>query len=896
MAKQQSDATPSVKQYLDIKKEYEQYLLFYRMGDFYELFFEDAVAASKALDLVLTKRGTYMGKDIPMCGVPFHAYENYLARLIHQGFKVAICEQMETPDEAKKRGKSLVSREVVRIVTAGTLTEDNMLNPRENNYLLSIFKKENMLGFAWIDISTGQFCTKSVNSDFYSFAADIYNVLSKIEPSEIIVSDELLTLSEIFRVLNIYQDRRTVLPKERFNTQNAALLIKKVFGIDSLDSFGAFEDVEISAAGIVLEYIENTQKGQMPRINPPVRQNSNNSLEIDVATRKNLELLVGADGSKKNSLLGTIDETITSSGARLFKQRLIYPSIDEKEINSRLNCVEFFISCDDLGADFRALLKDVSDMQRIITRLSASRGGPKDMLALKISLSCVPKIKNMIYNAAASNSLITGLVQDVKNILDKMADFSALVDNLENAIIDNPLTLPSNPKDGGFVKYGYSAVLDSYRDIGQNHAQTIKQMEAQYTKELNISSLKIKYNNMIGYYIEVPNKFIDTVVQNNKFIHRQTVLNAMRFTTVELSELEQQINVSQNKILETELQIYQDLTRQILSAATEISQTAMCIGELDIAAAGAHIALSKNYTRPIVDSSLEFEIKEGRHPVVEAALKKNNEASFVSNDCVLNVKTNRLWLLTGPNMAGKSTFLRQNAIIAIMAQMGFYVPAAAARIGIIDKLFSRVGASDDLSQGRSTFMVEMVETAAILNQSTPKSFVILDEIGRGTATYDGLSIAWSVVEYLHEVNKCRALFATHYHELTVLSQKLKALTLHAMKIKEYQGSVVFMHEVIDGTADRSYGIHVAELAGLPKVVIKRAEQVLKTLEKNPNSQKITSIENDLPLFANLQQSLNKQEDEPFIKALKDLNPDNLTPREALDKLYELKVLAKGYKN
>jgi len=896
MAKQQSDATPSVKQYLDIKKEYEQYLLFYRMGDFYELFFEDAVVASKALDLVLTKRGTYMGEDIPMCGVPFHAYENYLSRLIHQGFKVAICEQMETPDEAKKRGKALVSREVVRLVTSGTLTEDNMLNPRENNYLLSIFKKDNMLGFAWIDISTGQFCTKAVNSDFYSFAADIYNVLSKIEPSEIIVSDDLLTLSEIFRVLNIYQDRRTVLPKERFNTQNAALLIKKVFGIDSLDSFGAFEDVEISAAGIVLEYIENTQKGQMPRINPPVRQNSNNNLEIDVATRKNLELLVGADGSKKNSLLGTIDETITSSGARLFKQRLIYPSIDEKEINSRLNCVEFFVSLDDLRANFRALLKDVSDMERIVTRLSASRGGPKDMLALKISLSCVPKIKNMICGTAASNSLITGVAQDIKDILDKTGDFSELVDNLENAIIDNPLTLPSNPKDGGFIKQGYSAVLDSYRDIGQNHAQTIKQIEAQYIKELNISNLKIKYNNMIGYYIEVPNKFVDTVVQNNKFIHRQTVLNAMRFTTVELSELEQQINVSQNKILETELQIYQDLTRQILSAATEISQTAMCIGELDIAAAGAHIALSKNYTRPIVDSSLEFEIKEGRHPVVEAALKKNNEASFVSNDCHLNVNTNRLWLLTGPNMAGKSTFLRQNAIIAIMAQMGFYVPAATAHIGIIDKLFSRVGASDDLSQGRSTFMVEMVETAAILNQSTQKSFVILDEIGRGTATYDGLSIAWSVVEYLHEVNKCRALFATHYHELTVLSQKLKALSLHAMKIKEYQGSVVFMHEVVDGTADRSYGIHVAELAGLPKVVIKRAEQVLKTLEKNPNSQKVTSIENDLPLFANLQQSLDKQEDEPLIKALKDLNPDNLTPREALDKLYELKVLSKGYKN
>lgn len=891
MIKKEEKVNPSTEQYLAIKEQYKDYLIFYRMGDFYELFFEDAEIAAPALELVLTKRGTYKGKPIPMCGVPFHAYENYLARLIHQGYKVAIAEQTETPEEAKKRGRSaLVKREVIRLVTSGTLTEDNLLQARENNYLLAVVKQNGSFGLAWLDLSIGDFFTKELVCPPRFFEREIYDFLSKISPSEIIIPDTLLADPQTFKVFSFYQEKLTVLPSARFNVENAKKRIETFFEISSTDVFGTLSKAEIAAAGIVLDYVENTQINEKPRIKNIVPFHDTQNMQIDAAARRNLELVSSLSGTKKDSLLDAIDLTVTAAGARLLANRLLNPSLDVSRINDRLDVVSFFIAIPEIRSQIRTFFKQTADMERIVTRLSLNRGNPKDMSALKSSLLIIPKIKNLINNFGKYNSLMTEIPPAVQKILNRMDNFSSLADELSRAL-KNEEDLPTFARDGGFIQKGYNPLLDELQSLKTNQTETISRMEKEYAADLGAPKVAIKYNNMVGYFIEVTNKYAEAAVQNPKFIHRQTVLNAMRFTTEELSALEQKILTAEDKALTLELQIFKDLTLQILSRDDSISQTALAFAELDVAAAAAELAVLKNYTRPSVDESFAFEITDGRHPVVEKALERMHEGPFVSNNCFLNDKTNRMWLITGPNMAGKSTFLRQNALIAVMAQTGLYVPASKAHIGIVDKVFSRVGASDELSQGRSTFMVEMIETAAILNGATERSFVILDEIGRGTATYDGLSIAWAVVEHLHEINRCRTLFATHYHELAVLQDKLKQLSLHAMKIKEYNGNVVFMHEVIDGAADRSYGVHVAKLAGLPTLALKRAEQILKALEKNPNNQKITAVDDDLPLFAALKKDIEEQKPaSPLMEALEKLNPDNLTPREALDKLYELKLL------
>ena len=892
MSEDSVNLTPAMAEYMKVKNAYKDYLVFYRMGDFYELFFDDALTASKALDIALTKRGKAEGKNIPMCGVPFHAYENYLARLIHQGYKVAICEQMETPEDAKKRGRSaLVRREVVRLVTPGTLTEDNLLDARQNNYLLCCARHNDNFGFAWMDLSTGDFFTQYVVSSLETMGQDFQNILSKLQPVEIIVADNMLQIPDLFNQLNLCRDKLTVLPQARFNSLTAQQYLEKLFHVRTLDAFGNFTKAEIAAAGVILDYVENTQKGKRPRIKQPVKINDAKFMEIDNASRANLEIAESAGGDKSSSLLGTIDHTVTGAGARLLRQRLNAPSMDIAEINQRLDAVEFFISVPEIRNELREYFKSFSDLERSVSRLSLGRGGPKDLAAIGLTLSFVPKIRNLLNSYGKYNKILEELPPAIENILNKPADFSTIVSNLERALIDEE-DLPLLARDGGFVREGYYPALDELRNLHNNSRELIAKLEQKYIEETNISNLRIRYNNVLGYFIEIPAKHSTAILQNPVFIHRQSVLNAARFVTLELTDLEKEIRSAKEKIVAMEVGIYERLVEDILCLSDDISTTAMAMAELDVASALADLAVEKKYCRPVLEDSTVFEIKDGRHPVVEAAIEKMHEGTFVGNDCSLNGENNRIWLLTGPNMAGKSTFLRQNALIAIMAQTGSYVPCAAARIGIIDKVFSRVGASDDLSRGRSTFMVEMVETAAILNQATPRSFVILDEIGRGTATYDGLSIAWAVVEHLHEINRCRSLFATHYHELTVLASKLNALTLHCMKIKEFKDEVIFMHEVINGTADRSYGIHVAKLAGLPKLVLKRAEQVLHSLENNPNNQTISSIENDLPLFAAFKkQESEKEKISPLEQVLKDLNPDDYTPRAALDKLYELKNLA-----
>ena len=887
----QANITPMMAQYLQIKNAHKDYLLFYRMGDFYELFFDDAVVASKALDIALTKRGKHENADIPMCGVPFHAYESYLAKLIRQGYKVAICEQTEDPKEAKKRGaKSVVSRAVTRLVTAGTLTEDHLLDSRKNNFIMAVLRQNETLGLAWLDVSTGDFYTQELSLKDKNEGVILSSVLARLNPVEIVVADQFLQNPGIFGILNEYREQLTVLPQARFNSENAHKRLLDVYRVATLNSFGSFSRAEITAAGVLLDYIETTQKGKMPRIEKPVKLLEQNVMEIDGATRRSLELLDSQTGDKSASLLAVIDRTVTGIGARLLVSRLATPLVDIDEINKRLDVIEFFIAFPQIRQDLRALLKSCPDIERALSRISLGRGGPRDLANIRQALEIIPRLKNLLQSVESSSTeqIVRQLPPAVQNILSRFNAQNQLVMTLANALTDE---LPLLARDGGFVRNGYFPPLDEVKTLKDDSHQLITRLQSKYAEQTGISQLKIKYNNVIGYFIEVPSKFATEILADKSFIHRQSVLNAARFTTVELTELENNIRGAAEKALAMELEIFDNLIKDVLTAADDISRSAKAMAEFDVGAALADLAVEKNYCRPQIDESLVFDIKNGRHPVVENAIAKAHSGSFVGNDCCLSDDNSKIWLLTGPNMAGKSTFLRQNAIIAVMAQMGSYVPCDAAYIGVIDKIFSRVGASDDLAKGRSTFMVEMVETAAILNQADERSFVILDEIGRGTATFDGLSIAWAVVEHLHEVNRCRALFATHYHELTTLTSKLNRMSLHCMKIKEYNDEVIFLHEVIKGAADRSYGIHVAKLAGLPSVVVQRAEQVLESLETGDKEQQISKLAEDLPLFASLKPKVEENPQTLVLReSLRHLNPDDLSPREALEKLYELKKL------
>lgn len=878
--------TPMMAQYLETKKAYPDYLLFYRMGDFYEMFFDDAVAASKALDIALTKRGKLEGADVPMCGVPFHAYETYLSRLIKHGFKVAICEQMEDPKEAKKRGaKSVVKRDVIRLVTAGTLTEENLLDSRRNNFLLSLAKTGDMLGVSWLDLSTGDFFLEEIGLKNKPEAVVVSSLLSRLSPVEILVSDRYLQSPKLFEVFNEYRKKLSVLPEARFNFENARRNLLNLFKVETLDAYGSFSRAEITAAGVLMDYVETTQKGQMPRVEKPVKIYERQVMEIDGATRRSLELLESSSGDRGNSLLSVLDRTVTGAGARMLAGRIASPLVDTKEIGERLNVVEFFLNEEFIRDDVRALLKACPDIERAVSRLSLERGGPRDLAAIKTTLAAVPRLKNIL-SGASSQNMVSELPEAVARLAGRMGHHENLVDELERALADE---LPLLARDGGFIREGYYPPLDEIRRVKNNSQQIILQLQEKYAAATDIPNLKIKYNNLIGYFVEVPAKFATRMLENKDFIHRQSVLNAVRFTTVELTEIENEIRGAGEKLLATELELFNKLVTEVRIAADDISRTAKALAELDVGAALADLAAEKNYCRPEIDDSFCFDVEDGRHPVVEASLAREHGGAFVGNDCRLGGDYSNIWLITGPNMAGKSTFLRQNAIIAVMAQIGSFVPAKRARIGVVNKLFSRVGASDDLARGRSTFMVEMVETASILNRADERSLVILDEIGRGTATFDGLSIAWAVVEHLHEVNRCRALFATHYHELTSLVGKLHKMSLHCMKIKEFNDEVIFLHEVIDGAADRSYGIHVAKLAGLPPVVLKRAEQVLSSLENDKKNANIKELADDLPLFS----SLKKEEKKPSAvdAALAEICPDNLTPREALDELYRLKALS-----
>ena len=885
--------TPMMAQYLEIKSAHPGALLFYRMGDFYELFFDDAVAAAQALDIALTKRGKHLGEDIPMCGVPVHSHDTYLERLIRKGFKVAVCEQTEDPAEAKKRGaKAVVRREVVRLVTPGTLTEDTLLSPGSHNYLAAIARigSETEYGLAWVDVSTGDLAVTALP------ATALGAELARLQPGELLLPDNLLDAEELQGPLALGA-AVTPLPAPRFDSSQAERRLKEHLNVGALEGFGSFARAEIAAMGALIDYVELTQVGRLPALKAPRRIAVTETMGIDAATRANLELVRTLSGETKGSLIATIDRTVTAAGARELTARLTAPLTDPARINARLDAVEWFLDARDPREMLREHLKSAPDMARALSRLSLGRGGPRDLATVKNGLSAAHAIATLLKNSHPTLLPLPEEMAAATDALDGAA--SPLCEELTRALSEE---LPLMARDGGFVAKGYSADLDETRSLRDDARRLIAGLQAQYAEKTGVSALKVRHNNVLGYYIEVSPRHADKLTASDEFIHRQTMANAMRFTTAELADLASRIADAGGRALALELEVFDGLASQVLAEHEAIARAAEALAALDASSALAELAAEQRYTRPHIDNSLAFHIEGGRHPVVEAALRREaSGGDFVPNDCTLSADSGaskHIWLLTGPNMAGKSTFLRQNALIAVMAQMGGFVPAASAHIGVVDRLFSRVGAADDLARGRSTFMVEMVETAAILNQAGPRSLVILDEIGRGTATFDGLSIAWAAVEHLHEVNKSRALFATHYHELTSLAERLAGLANATMRVKEWEGEVVFLHEVAPGAADRSYGIQVARLAGLPAPVIARAQDVLTALEEGELSSgggaRAAALIDELPLFsaakAPTAAPVVEAKESEAEKALKEINPDDLTPRQALDALYRLKTL------
>jgi len=875
-----------MRQYLAIKAVHPDHLLFYRMGDFYELFFDDAVKASAALDIALTKRGQHLGEDIKMCGVPVHSHEAYLSRLIRQGFKVAVCEQTEDPAEAKKRGaKSVVERAVVRVITPGTLTEDALLDARSHNYLAAVAEAQGELALAWLDLSTADFAAQPLS------AGQLAAALARLAPGELLVPDRLLARDGLKAVLDDWNTVLTPLPSARFDSDNARKRLQQAFQVAALDSFGAFSRAEVAACGALLDYVELTQAGKTPALSPPRRERSDGTMEIDPATRRNLELVKSLDGRRDGSLLATIDRTLTGPGARLLAERLAAPLTDRGAIERRLDLVQLFVERPALRERVRDTLKRTPDIERALQRLSVGRGGPRDLAALRDGLDSAETVAAFLGAEPEALAPVPALLAE---IVTALSNHRPLIDSLAAALADEP---PLFARDGGFIRAGYRAELDEQRTLRDDSRKTVAALEAKYRAASGVPSLKIRHNNMIGYHIEVTATHADKLdLAALGFTRRQSMANATRFSTAELADLETRIGRAADQALALELALFGALVAEATAVSVAVAAAGRALAALDVSAALAELATRANYVRPKLADEPVFTIVGGRHPVVEAALQRPSSgsggASFVPNDCELGPER-RLWLLTGPNMAGKSTFLRQNALIAILAQAGSFVPAKEAHLGLVDRLFSRVGAADDLARGRSTFMVEMVETAAILNQATARSLVILDEIGRGTATFDGLSIAWASLEHLHEVNKCRALFATHYHELGALKERLAALAPYTMRVKEWQNEVVFLHEVAPGAADRSYGIHVAQLAGLPAAVVTRAEEVLAALEQGEQSGAVTRLADDLPLFASAParpaSGVAKPTQSEVEVELAAVNPDELSPREALDFVYVLRA-------
>ncbi len=885
--------TPVMEQYIEIKAANPDCLLFYRMGDFYELFFEDAEVASRALGIVLTKRGKHLGRDIPMCGVPVIRSDEYLHRLIALGHRVAVCEQTEDPAEAKKRGaKSVVRRDVVRLVTPGTLTEDTLLDAKRNNYLLAVARARasadadaSRFALAWIDISTGEF--RIAECDRAGLPAEI----ARLEPGEIIVSDALYGDPELAPYLRTLP-AVTPVTRDVFDGATAERRLSDYFAVATSEAFGTLSRLELNAAAACVTYVERTQLGKRPPLSPPLREAQGATLSIDQATRANLELTRTLAGERRGSLLASIDRTVTSAGSRLLAQRLAAPLTDPDTIGGRLDSVDVFVRDALARQETRQLLHAAPDLSRSLSRLVVGRGGPRDLAAIRDGIR------------AASQ-----LAKRLDALADTPAEIAAAMTALRQP---DPAWPRSCPRPWPTSFRCSSATADSFamaikarstnpRALRDESRQVIAGLQARYADETGVKSLKIRHNNVLGYFVDVTAQHGDKLMSaplNATFIHRQTLAGQVRFTTTELGDLEAKIANAADRALNLELEIFERLSASVIAASAEIKAAAEALALLDVASALAVLAAERSYVRPEIDRSLDFIIEGGRHAVVEQAISD----PFIANDCDLSPpspqtgEAGRIWLLTGPNMAGKSTFLRQNALIVVLAQMGGFVPARRAKIGVVDRLFSRVGAADDLARGRSTFMSRWSRPPRSSTRPASARSSSSTRIGRGTATFDGLSIAWAAIEHLHETNRCRALFATHFHELTALaSTRLPRLHNATVRVKEWQGEVVFLHEVIPGAADHSYGIQVAKLAGLPASVIERAKVVLAMLEADDRAG--TRGFDDLPLFAvparPAAPDARQTAFDTLVAALAAIHPDELSPREALEALYALKQKAPG---
>ena len=881
-----ADLTPVMRQFLEVKAQHPDSLLFYRMGDFYELFFADAEIAAAALDITLTKRGKANGKDIPMCGVPFHAVDAYMARLIKRGFRVAICEQSESAEDAKSRkSKAPLKRDVVRIVTPGTLVEDAYLPPRAHNYLMALFEASEAIAMAAVDLSTGDIFVETLKQG----AGQVADALARLNPAEIVVSDAQEALHQRLGTQDLCISIR---PARHFDSQFAQRRLQEIYKIATLESMAELGRAQLAALGGVIAYLDDTQKGRDLHLKPVRHVANAGYMEIDPATRRSLELTRTLGGEKKGALLAVIDRSLSAGGARELAVRLTMPLKNKNEIEARLDLVELMLGEAVLADAVRDALKTMPDLERGLSRLGLGHGGPRDLAGVANAITAANAMAKAL--KARQNTLLAEA--QCAALIKTLSAGAELAGRLKAALADE---LPHLARDGGFIRQGFDSVLDEFLVLRDESRRLIAALQQRYVEDTGIASLKIKHNNVLGYHIEVRNTHADRLMGDEIYIHRQTTAQAVRFSTVELADLETAMLNAVNQATAVEMEWFARLVDEVLAEQEALLALAHAAAQLDVAVGGAQLAEEWRYCRPEIrtesgddtgtgaGTDAVFEIEEGRHPVVEQMLASAHEDGFVVNDCKL-MHDDRIWLLTGPNMAGKSTFLRQNALITIMAQAGFYVPATQAVISMADRVFCRVGASDDLASGRSTFMVEMVETATILNRATPQSLVILDEIGRGTATFDGLSLGWAVVEHLHEVVGARVLFATHYHELSALEARLDALSCHAMRVREWQGDIVFLHEVGAGAADRSYGIHVARLAGVPPLVIARAEEILAMLsqEKSPKT-----LAGELPLFdANVAPPPPSAQVSKVEENLRDINPDQLTPLEALNQLYALRAL------
>jgi DNA mismatch repair protein MutS len=871
------EATPVMKQYLEIKFANFDCLLLFRMGDFYELFYEDAITASRILGIALTKRGRNGEEEIAMCGVPHHALENYLNKLLEDGFKVAICDQLETPEEAKKRSgyKAVVKRDIVRIITPGTIIEESLLDSKEPHYLASVVINKNLASICYVDLSTSEISVIKVMEN------EIINELARIKPREILLGESFRSSPLAISITSGLNLRISYQVDSFFAEPKSLKNILNFYSIKALNAIGDLGTEQICAIGSILEYLSITQKERMPKLPKPKILNYHKFMNIDAATRRNLELNIAPGGGNRGSVFYSIDHTISKAGSRLLYSYLGAPLTDIEKINQRLEVTDFFYKNMDLTNSIRAALKKTGDLERCLARLGMGRSTPYDLLGIKQIIETAELIRADFVQKAGIN-----LPSLIEKLIKPLLGHDNVHDIIGQSIKEDAL---NNLANGGIIKHDFHPKIKELHDLIDNGRDHIERLKDRYRSETGIDSLKITHNNVIGLFIDITSRHSEKIT-DPKFIHRQTTANSVRYTSLELQELESKMVGAKVQVIAFEKEIYDQICQQVLANHELLCKLAQSLARLDVFCNFAHLADEKEYVRPLITDDTRFEIIEGRHPVVEDSLKKNHEA-FISNDCTL-LGNDRIWLITGPNMAGKSTFLRQNAIIAILAHIGCFVPAKKAGIGVIDKIFSRIGSGDDLTKGQSTFMVEMLETSAILAQGTPKSLIILDEVGRGTSTYDGVAIAWSVLEHIHDKLKSRCLFATHYHELTAMEDILPALRNYTIAIDENNGKILFLHKIIKGAADRSYGVHVADLAGLPKSVIRRASELLKKFEKDSttSNKKIMQGEShNLNLF-DIQPTLISNESGKLLEAFKEIDPDKLTPREALDALYKLKEL------